>query len=289
MTILAPCASRGGGRRLRVASACNRIADFWDELTAAWLAGGDPLPDPLPGWYASYEGRGDGQVTRDAFAEPYVGDLRGTPRMVILGLNPGRACLDFQGRNGIFAREIRERGSYSAWAAPFPYLGEEWSLVNGRNRYAWSRLRFARDWLEDQELAADQLLTLELYPWHSARVTAPIRPPAEIIETFVWQPLADIQVELAFAFGKPWLGVCDALGLLEVGRWGRGGVDLGSPVASRAAVAFALPSGQWVVVSWQSGYAGPPSSADALRLRERILEAREDMRRDSRPSQQGCW
>ena len=134
MTILAPCASCGGGRRLRVASACSRIADFWDELTAAWQAGEDPLPDPLPDWYASYEGRRDGQVTRDAFAEPYVGDLRGTPRMVTLRLNPGRACLDFQGRNVIFAREIHERGSYSAWAAPFPYLGEEWSRVDGRNR-----------------------------------------------------------------------------------------------------------------------------------------------------------
>jgi 5-methylcytosine-specific restriction endonuclease McrA len=207
--------------------------------------------------------------------------------MVILGLNPGQACPDFQARSGIFTREIRERGSYSAWAAASPYLDEEWSRVNGRNRYAWSRLRFAREWLEDQELAADQLLTLELYPWHSARVTAPIRPPAEIIETFVWGPLADIQqVELVFAFGKPWLGVCNALGLPEVGRWGRGGVDLGSPVASRAAVAFALPSGQWVVVSWQSGYAGPPGSEDALRLRDRLLEARAGMRRDSHPDPQ---
>jgi 5-methylcytosine-specific restriction endonuclease McrA len=285
--MLASCASRGGGRRLRMASARDRIADFWDELTAAWLAGEDPLPDPLPRWYASYEGRGDGRVTRDAFAEPYVGDLRGTPRMVILGLNPGRACPEFQARNGIFAREIRERGSYSAWAAPVPYLGEEWSLVNGRNRYAWSRLRFARDWLEDKEVAPQELLTLELYPWHSTRVTASIAPPAEIIEAFIWQPLADIPVELVFAFGKPWLGVCDALGLPEVGRWGRGGVDLGSPVASRAAVAFALPSGQWVVVSWQSGYAGPPGSEDALRLRERLLEARDGMRRDSRPDPQG--
>jgi 5-methylcytosine-specific restriction endonuclease McrA len=269
-----------------MAGARGRIADFWDELTAAWLAGEDPLPDPLPRWYASYEGHGDGQVTRDAFAEPYVGDLRGTPRIVILGLNPGRACLDFQGRDGIFACEIRERGSYSAWAATFPYLGEEWSRVNGRNRYAWSRLHFAREWLQDQELAADRLLTLELYPWHSTRVTARIAPPAEIIETFVWQPLADIPVEIVFAFGKPWLRVCDALGLPEVGRWGRGGVDLGSPVASRAAVAFALPSGQWVVVSWQSGYAGPPGREDALRLRELVLEARDDMR-DSRPDPQG--
>lgn len=202
-----------------MASARGRIAEFWDELAAAWLAGGDPLPEPLPRWYASYEGHGDGQVTG----------------------------------------------------------------VNGRNRYAWSRLRFAREWLQDQELAADQLLTLELYPWHSARVTAPIAPPADIIEDFVWRPLADIQVELVFAFGKPWLGMCNTLGLQEVGRWGPDGVDLGSPVASRAAVAFALPSGQWVIVSWQSGYAGPPGSADTLRLRERIIQARAGMRRDSRP------
>jgi hypothetical protein len=258
-----------------------RIADFWDELTAAWLDGEDPLPDPLPRWYDSYKGRGDGEVTRDAFAEPYVGDLRGAPRMVILGLNPGRACLDFQGRNGFFAREIRERGSYSQWAAPFPYLGEQWSRVNGRNRYAWSRLCFARQWLEDDELAANQMLTLELYPWHSTRVTAPISPDADIIEDFVWRPLADMPIEFVFAFGKPWLKVCNALGLPEVGRWGRGGVDFGSPVASRAAVAFWLPSGQWVVVSWQSGYAGPPGREDALRLRERLLQTRAGMQRDS--------
>jgi hypothetical protein len=255
-----------------------RIADFWDELTVEWLAGGDPLPDPLPDWYASYRGSGGGQAARDAFAEPYIGDLRGAPRMVTLGLNPGSACLDFQGREGTFAREIRERGSYSAWAATSPYFSEEWSQAYGRNRYAWSRLRFARDWLEDRELDVGELLTFELYPWHSARVTAPIRPPAEIVDRFIWQPLADIQVELVFAFGKPWLGVCNALGLPEVGRWGCGGADLGSPVASRTAVAFALPSGQWVVVSWQSGYAGPPGGADTLRLRERILRAREEMR-----------
>lgn len=118
-------------------------------------------------------------------------------------------------------------------------------------------------------------------------MTAPIAPPAEIIETFVWQPLADIPVELVFAFGKAWLWVCDALGLPEVGRWGRDGVDLGSPVASRVAVAFALPSGQWVIVSWQSGYAGPPGSEDTLRLRERVLEARAGTRRDSRPGRPG--
>jgi hypothetical protein len=262
-------------------SAVKRVADFWDEVTEKWLGGGDPLPDPLPRWYASYSGRGAGQVTREAFAEPYVGDLRGAPKAVTLGLNPGQAFLDFQGRHGIYADHIRELGSYSAWAAPFPYLGEKWSQINGLNRYAWSRLRFARDWLDDRDLAPRELLTLELYPWHSTRVTAAIAPPREIVESFVWQPLADIEVDFVFAFGKPWLEVCEALGLPEYGRWGKGGSDLGSSVASRTAVAFALPSGQSVVVLWQAGYAGPPTRRDALRLRERLLEARPRARHGS--------
>jgi hypothetical protein len=254
-------------------TAVDRVAGFWDAVSERWLAGDDSLPDPLERWFASYAGRGAGLVTREAFAEPYVGELRGSPRFVILGLNPGAASLEFQGRDGIFANEIRARGSYSAWAKSHPYLGETWTRVNGRNRYMATRLRFARDWLEDQCLAPGELLTFELYPWHSRRVTAPIVPPVDIIDAFIWCPLADIQADYIFAFGKPWLHVCRALALPEVGRWGHGGIDFGSKVASRAVVAFALPSGQWVVVSSQAGYAGPPRRDDALRLRGQ-LEAR---------------
>jgi hypothetical protein len=253
----------------------NWVAEFWDELIAEWLGGGDPMPEPLPRWYASYVGRGAGQVTRDAFPEPYGGDLRGTPRMVVLGLNPGAARLDFQGRAGIYADAIRKWGSFSAWKAGADcYMDEEWSRVYGPNRYAWSFMRFARRWLENDAILAREILTLELFPWHSSRVTAKMAPPADIIDTFVWQPLADIDVEFIFAFGKPWLEVCRALNLHEVGHWGPGGVDLGSKVASRSAVAFALASGQWVVVAWQLGYAGPPAHEDALRLRELLLKAR---------------
>lgn len=43
-------------------------------------------------------------------------------------------------------------------------------------------------------------------------MTAPIVPSKEIVEEDVWQPLSEIQIDLAFAFGKPWLGVCEALG-----------------------------------------------------------------------------
>jgi len=255
-------------------SAVERVADFWDAVTRQWLAGEDALPDSLERWFASYSGRGAGRVTREAFAEPYGGDLRGTPRFVTLGLNPGQAVLDFQARDGIFAKAIRKAGSYSAWAASHPYLGETWTRVHGRNRYATARLRFARGWLGDSGLTPNELITLELYPWHSTRVTAPIVPPKDIVEEFVWQPLAEIPVDFVFAFGKPWLGACQALGLPERGRWGRGGENYGSRVASRTVVVFELPSGQRVIVLWQSGYAGPPALDDVQRLRERLVAHR---------------
>jgi hypothetical protein len=120
------------------------LAHLWDDVISSWLAGEDPMPDPPPAMVWSDTGRGHGEVTRDAFAEPYVGDLRGTPRMVRLGLNPGRAEPDFQARQGIFAREIRCHGSCSAWAATWPCLSARWERVKGRNRYTRSRLRTAR-------------------------------------------------------------------------------------------------------------------------------------------------
>jgi hypothetical protein len=67
-----------------------------------------------------------------------------------------------------------------------------------------------------------------------------------------------------------WLGACQRLGLPELSRWGHGGQDFGSPVASRTVVEFELPSDQRVIVLWQSGYAGPPGPDDAQRLRERL-------------------
>lgn len=255
-------------------SAVERVADLWDAVTADWLGGQDVLPVALEPWFASYSGKGAGRVTRDAFAEPYLGDLRGTPRFVTLGLNPGQAVFDFQARNGIFANAIREGGSYSAWAAPNPYLSEAWTRVHDRNRYDTARLRFAQAWLGDAALTPNELLTLELYPWHSKRVTASIIPQIDIVEEFIWQPLAEIPVEFVFAFGKPWLGACQRLGLPELSRWGHGGQDFGSPVASRTVVVFELPSGQSVIVLWQSGYAGPPALDDVQRLRERLVAHR---------------
>ena len=251
-------------------SARGAVADFWDQVIAGWLDGSDVLSERLSGWFDSYSGKGAGQVTREGFPEPYLGDLRGSPRLLTLGLNPGRFVPELQARDGAFADEIRACGPYSAWAARNPYLVETWESRFRPNRYHQSRLRFARNWLQDTAVDGADIVTMELYPWHSTRVTAKMAPPADVIEEFVWQPLREVNVAEIFAFGKPWLRVCEALGLELAGRWGAGGRDLGSAVRSRAVAAFRLGDHQRVIVSWQSGYAGPPGPEDTARMRERI-------------------
>ncbi|MEV4721851.1 hypothetical protein AB0J94_32085 [Micromonospora noduli] len=92
-------------------SARQRVAAFWDTHIAEWLSGEDPSPSPLPEWFRSYKRTGPGRPTLDGFPEPYHGDLLGlkhTPRVVVLGLNPGEYQRQFQSRNGIVAKEIEQ-------------------------------------------------------------------------------------------------------------------------------------------------------------------------------------
>ncbi|MBX7267498.1 hypothetical protein KIF24_16655 [Micromonospora sp. Llam7] len=75
-------------------SARQRVAAFWDAHIEARLEGDDHLPQQLEEWFHSYVGVGPGEVTRAGFPEPYHADLLGlefTPRMVVLGLNPGES------------------------------------------------------------------------------------------------------------------------------------------------------------------------------------------------------
>lgn len=244
------------------------LSGFWDKHTARWLDGEDPIPEPLGRWWSSYRGRGAGQPTRDCFAEPYIGPLNGDVTVVTLGLNPGRAHPELQARDGDFAQEIRACGSYAAWAAPNPYLGDGWSQFAGApNRYHHARQRFARDWSEG-EAADPQVLTFELYPWHSTRVTGAIRPPSDVIHDFVWAPIFDLGARLVFAFGRPWVRVCEALGLAPAKHWAAGDPGFPTRVRSRVIQTYHLPDGGRVVVCWQSGYAGPPGREDTLLLRD---------------------
>jgi hypothetical protein len=59
-------------------------------------------------------------------------------------------------------------------------------------------------------------VTFELYPWHSKDVTATMPPPDDILNAFVWRPLAELPVTDVFAFGAEWARVLRRLGLTAV-------------------------------------------------------------------------
>ena len=245
-------------------SARDHAIERWDDYIHDWLTrpSPPPLPAPFDEWFASY----GGSVTKQAMPEPYIGRWD-APRMVTLGLNPGEADTSFQGRHGIFASEIGELGAYSTWAASDPYRRSPWEDSHGVNRYSRRLLNFARRWSDDESVSGADLLTVEMYPWHSKRVTAAMRPSARVLRDFVWAPLAEVTVPLLFAFGAQWALMCEQLGLTQEARWGAGGKNLGSPVKSRTVITYRLNADQRIVVCWQLGYAGPPRAEDVTRLR----------------------
>jgi hypothetical protein len=121
---------------------CAELTAYWDQAIGRFLVGGPAVPPDPRGqlWAEAYRGRGRGQVNLDALPEPYLGALDRRPVGVFLALNPGGAHLGFQGRSGLFADEIRHHGTYSAWAATWPYLRDPWVAAMGPNRHhtsAW--------------------------------------------------------------------------------------------------------------------------------------------------------
>jgi hypothetical protein len=249
------------------------MLDRWDEASRTWLAGGVTLRAPFDSWWSSYRGSGDGAPTLEAMAEPYVGNWD-APKLVTLALNPGQAEFGFQGRGGRFADQVASL-TYRGWAKTDPYGSADWESFNTVNRARRSGrrinphreklLRFARRWQLDENVQGSDLLMVELYPWHSKKVNATIAPPRAVLDEFVWGPLAEVNVDTVFAFGKPWVQVAKRLGLEETHVWDRDAFC--SP--AREGAAFLLPSQrQRLVVLWQSGYAGPPGDADVQRLRD---------------------
>jgi len=243
------------------------MVSMWDAHVDRWLDGDDSLQEPLDAWWRSYAGKGAGAPTRNAFPEPFVGSFD-RPKLVMLGLNPGVAVPELQGIAGDFSNAIRDT-SYSRWAAGDPYGSAAWTNLRGKNTYRAARLRFAERWL-GEEVEGNELLTVELYPWHSEKVTASLRPPDDVLEPLIWAPLAALPVPELFAFGAPWAQVLGRLGMEPIEHLGRGGKDWGSKVASRTVLTYETPAERRLIVIWQSGYAGPPGPEDTARLRDAL-------------------
>src|SRR4051812_42794571 len=105
--------------------ACVSLIEMWNSVVAQFLAGGPSAPPAIERWQSGYQGTGLGKMERNALPEPFLGPLD-HPKAVFLALNPGKADVDFQSRTGIFADQIRAAGSYSAWAASWPYFCDPW-------------------------------------------------------------------------------------------------------------------------------------------------------------------
>jgi hypothetical protein len=240
---------------------------MWDTTIADFLAGGSAIPPAFQRWHSSYNGTGRGEVELAAFPEPFLGSLV-QPKAVFLALNPGRADLSFQGRDGIFATEIQAAGSYSAWAASWPYLRDPWVAKKGKNPHHSSRLQFMRNWFDDSQLPCSRMVGFELYPWHSTGVTGPIRPDRELVEEFVWRPVAELGAPV-FAFGAPWFSILESvLGLRVVARLGLNGEKYESAVASRSVIVLTDDKGLSVIAEKHAGSACPPSRDETYRLKD---------------------
>ena len=250
--------------------ACRAVSALWDDVVTGFLDGG-AVPRQIERWANSYPGRGVGAVQSWALPELFLGPLT-EPRGVFLALNPGAGDRRFHERDGIFADEIRKHyGSYSAWAASWPYLRDPWVAGKGPNRHHRSRLRFLRDWTGEKELTGSAMVSFELYPWHSPRFTAKLRVEnsLEAIQEYALDPVKELRAPV-FAFGAPWFDILQkpALGLKPVERLGAGGRPYGSRVKSRSVLVVRGTGGLTVIAEKHLGSAGPPSRDETIRLRE---------------------
>jgi hypothetical protein len=252
---------------------CAELTAHWDQAIGGFLDAGPAVPPDdrrMRSWFESYRGRGRGAVNLAALPEPYLGTLDHRPVGVFLGLHPGEADLDFQGRSGLFADEIRRHGTYSAWAATWPYLGDPRVARKPTNRYLISRLKFLRTWTGQSTLTADAMVAFELYPWHIAKMTAPMQPDPEVVREFIWQPIRELGAPV-FAFGKPWFDLLeDGLDLQVVDRLGAGERRYRTKAPTRRVLVLRGEDGPVVIAEWHVGGADPPRPSETLVLREAI-------------------
>ena len=96
-----------------------------------------------------------------------------------------------------------------------------------------------------------------------------MRPPLDVIDEFVWQPVQEVPVGEVFAFGRVWLDVCRDLELPEISTWGPDTSPVpGSTMKHWRVSLFRLPSDQLVVASSQMGSGAPPGLERVRLLKE---------------------
>jgi hypothetical protein len=240
------------------------LADVWNHAVGDFLNGGPVAPVEMSAWFGSCRGSGRTAVSTDCFAEPYIGDIVGEFRAVILGLNPGRPYPELQGRTGRYAQSIRAVGSYQTWAAGWPYLGRAWTDAMGRpNRFHKARHDWVRRWIGEPLPASRTHLVIELYPWHSINLPRPFRPDTDAVRRYVWEPLSELGPVPVFAFGSRALfDVLPALPgvevLARVPGPGENAWQYGFSAPTREVMIGRVPTGGLLYVANHDGSDNPP-------------------------------
>jgi hypothetical protein len=243
------------------------LTRFWDGELANWL-NDRPLTRELEDWKRAYRG----ELEEWAFPEPFIGDILGSPRVILLANNPGAAKPELQSRTGIFAAQIAQVG-FTRWASTRPFDGptSPWVRTYGPIRHTVQRREFARRFLQDASLDYLDMLTIELYPWHSPTLKGSIRVPPHILREFVIGPLAEFDSSTpVLALARGWATALDRVPEL-IQRVDH--VD-GFAVPSRRARIYTTHAGGRIVVVWHSGSDAPPQPADAERLRRAWFDER---------------
>jgi len=256
------------------------LASFWDGEVKRWLRG-ETLAPLLDEWKRGYRG----ELEDWAFPEPFIGDLLGSPRVVLLANNPGIAREELQSRDGVFAAQILQNG-FTRWASTRPFDGpdSEWVRRYGPIRHTVQRRNFARRFLRDDSLDFTDMLTVEMFPWHSRSLQGSIRVQPHILREFIIEPLSEFGPAVpVIALARGWADALDrAPDLLEDAPRR---LDT-FKVPSRRARLYHIRGGGRILVVWHSGSDMPPAAPDTERLRTAWFgQPGTTLRSDGRPLQ----
>jgi hypothetical protein len=134
-------------------------------------------------------------------------------------------------------------------------------------------VKFGQRWLNDPSVGPLDFLNFELYPWHSLTFTRNgFRPNVELTRDLVFAPIAEVDVDFAFAFGAPWFEIAQKLDLPLLRLFTSTELRTDLPGHSGWKVALFDLGDRRLLVSSQLGSANPPGEHRLAHLRN-LLEA----------------
>ncbi len=197
-----------------------KIKDYiriWDDYYIHALKEKEYVPQnpALKKWFDSYSGTGNNQRDELHMPEPYLGNFE-TAKIVMINNNPGPVVEEFQNWDtGEAPRDLRnkvlegEDHPYSEWAKDFIYFSRQ----DKGTKFWKPRLKFASNVL-DQTLKPQDILGLELYPWHSNQFAAnKFGNDVEIFNEYFLELIFDAQIKSVFLLRKASLDIAIKKGI----------------------------------------------------------------------------